>query len=108
MTRSMNVTMLLLSQLAGDFTELSELVGQRFSFRQETDEQARANLLMHGLEPTPAWIEMLQGFSDGECLMSGLDRRVAAVKFDVVRPEFLRLADTNPTRRIADLEQAVS
>jgi hypothetical protein len=107
MLRSMNVTMVMLSQLAGDFRELGELVGYRFSFRQDTDEQARLNLRMHGVEPTQQWIEMLRGFTDGECLMSGLDGRVTAGKFDPGM-EFLRMADTNPNRRIAELEHQVA
>jgi hypothetical protein len=48
MGRSMNITVVLASQLAGDLAELEELIGVRFSFRQETDEQARANIRMHG------------------------------------------------------------
>jgi hypothetical protein len=107
MTRSMNVTMLALSQLLGDHDQIAELATSRFSFRQETDEQSRRNLAIHGLEPMENLVEKLRNFSDGECLMSGLDRRVAAVKFDVVDPEFLRKADTNPTRTIEALEQAI-
>jgi hypothetical protein len=50
MGRSMNITVVLASQLLGDLAELEELIGVRFSFRQETDEQARANIRMHGLD----------------------------------------------------------
>jgi hypothetical protein len=97
MGRSMNITVVLASQLLGDMVELEELIGVRFSFRQETDEQARANVRMHGLDPdNEQLISMLRGFTEGRCLMRGLDGRVAAVRFDVVDPEFLRVADTNP------------
>jgi hypothetical protein len=107
MTRSMNVTMLALSQLIADHDQVADLATTRLSFGQETEEQAKRNLAIHGLQPTPRLIERIMGFSDGECLFSGLDRRVAAVKFDVVDEDFLRKADTNPTRAIAALEQAI-
>lgn len=110
MGRSMNITVVLASQLLGDLAELEELIGVRFSFRQETDEQARANIRMLGLdESSERLVSMLRSFTEGRCLMRGLDGRVAAVKFDVVDPEFLRAADTNPTSiDIAELERQVA
>jgi len=97
MGRSMNITVVLASQLLGDMVELEELIGVRFSFRQETDEQARRNIKMLGLDPdSEKLVSMLRNFTEGRCLMRGLDGRVAAVRFDVVDPEFLRLVDTNP------------
>lgn len=99
MGRSMNITVMLASQLLGDLSELEELIGVRFSFRQETDEQARANLKMLGLDPSnEKLVAMLRNFSEGGCLMRGLDGRVAAVRFDPADPEFLKAADTNPTK----------
>ena len=41
-------------------------------------------------------VTYVRNFTEGRCLMRGLDGRVAAVRFDVVDPEFLRLVDTNP------------
>jgi hypothetical protein len=106
MGRSMNITVMLSSQLLGDMTELEELIGVRFSFRQETDEQAKANIRMHGLdENNERLVTMLRGFTEGRCLMRGLDGRVAAVRFDP-GAEFLRLADTNPTT--IDLERMIA
>jgi DNA helicase HerA-like ATPase len=102
MSRSMNVTVVLLSQLLGDLDKLSDLIGVSFFFRQETDDQARAVLRMLGRdEDNRALIDMLRGFSDGRCLMRGLDGRVVAMRFDPADPDFLRLADTNPTRPIS-------
>jgi hypothetical protein len=61
---------------------------------------------MLGLDPDDRkLIAMLRGFSDGRCLMRGLDGRVIAMRFDAADPEFLRLVDTNPTRA-AQLETA--
>jgi hypothetical protein len=110
MGRSMNITVILASQLAGDLAELEELIGVRFSFRQETDEQAKANIRMHGLDASnERLISMLRNFTEGRCLMRGLDGRVAAVKFDVVDPAFLRAADTNPTSiDMTELERQVA
>lgn len=110
MGRSMNITVVLASQLLGDLAELEELIGVRFSFRQETDEQARANIRMHGLDDSnERLVSMLRNFTEGRCLMRGLDGRVAAVRFDVVDPEFLRAADTNPTSiDVAELERQVA
>ena len=107
MGRSENITVVLASQLLGDLAELEELIGVRFSFRQETDEQARRNIKMHGLDPSnERLVSMLRDFSEGRCLMRGLDGRVAAVRFDVVDPAFLRAADTNPNKVADFLEQA--
>jgi hypothetical protein len=107
MGRYMNITVVLASQLAGDLAELEQLIGIRFAFRQETDEQASINLRMNGLDGDDRQlIKMLRGFSDGRCLMRGLDGRVIPMRFDVVDPEILRIADTNPTRALAALEDA--
>jgi hypothetical protein len=110
MGRSMNITVVLASQLLGDLAELEELIGKRFSFRQETDEQARANIRMHGLDDSnEKLVAMLRNFTEGRCIMRGLDGRVAAVKFDVVDSAFLRAADTNPTTiDMAELERQVA
>jgi hypothetical protein len=108
MSRSMNITVALSTQLHGDLGNLEELIGVRFSFRQETEEQAAANLRAHGLDATdPDLIGKLLNFEEGRCLMRGLDKRVAAVRFDP-GPEFLKAADTNPATIIRDLEQAVA
>jgi hypothetical protein len=99
MGRYMNITVVLASQLLGDLAELGQLIGIRFVFRQETDEQASLNLAMLGLDPDdPKLIAMLRGFSDGRCLMRGLDGRVIAMRFDPADPDFLRIVDTNPSR----------
>jgi hypothetical protein len=109
MGRSMNITVLLASQLLGDLAELEELIGVRFSFRQETDGQARANLRAHGLDETnEKLVQMLRNFSDGRCLMTGLDGRSAAIRFDPGEA-FLRRADTNPsTIDMSELERQVA
>jgi hypothetical protein len=101
---------MLASQLLGDLAELGELIGIRFVFRQETERQAAANLEMLGLDPSDRkLVDMLVSeFSDGACLMRGLDGRVVPMRFDPVDPEVLRLLDTNPTRIIAQLEEQVS
>jgi DNA helicase HerA-like ATPase len=110
MGRSMNITIVLASQLLGDLAELEELIGVRFSFRQDTDNQARANIRMHGLDDSnERLVTMLRNFTEGRCLMRGLDGRVAAVKIDVVDPEFLLAADTNPTSiDMIELERQVA
>jgi AAA-like domain len=98
MARSMNVTVILLTQLIGDLERLKDLIGVVFSFRQQNSEQARANLRMLELDDSnDDLVAQLRGFSNGECLMSGLDGRVVAMQVDP-DPEFLRLADTNPSR----------
>jgi hypothetical protein len=102
MGRSMNVTVVLATQLLGDLGELNELIGTRFVFRQDTDDQARMNLRALGLDPEDdRLVAMLRGFEEGRCLMRGLDGRVAAMRFDVASSSFLRAADTNPTTSIS-------
>jgi hypothetical protein len=109
MGRSMNVTVILASQLLGDLEKLESLIGVRFSFRQETDAQARENLRMYGLdESNEKLVTMLREFVDGQCFMRGLDGRVTRMKFDIVDPAFLEAADTNPNRVVAELESLVT
>jgi hypothetical protein len=99
MARSMNVTVLLLSQLLGDLERLKDLIGVVMAFRQESVDQAKANLRMMGLdEGNDDLIERLLGFENGMCLMRGLDGRVVQMQVDPADPDFLRLADTNPAR----------
>lgn len=106
MARSMNVTVILITQLIGDLEKLKDLIGVVFSFRQENAEQARANLRMLGLdEDNDRFVEMLCGFTAGRCLMRGLDGRVTAARIDPADEAFFQLADTNPTRL---LERAIA
>lgn len=99
MARSMNVTVLLLSQLLGDLERLKDLIGVVMAFRQESADQARANLRMMGLdEDNEDLTSRLLGFENGMCLMRGLDGRVVQMQVDPADPDFLRLADTNPAR----------
>jgi hypothetical protein len=107
MGRYANITVVLASQLAGDLGELEQLIGVRFAFRQETDEQARLNLRMLGLdEDDQRLIERLRSFSSGQCLMRGLDGRVVSMRFDPVDPEILRVASTRPADVAASLSPA--
>jgi hypothetical protein len=99
----------LASQLAGDLAELEQLIGVRFVFRQETDEQARINLRALGLDGRdPKLVETLRNFSDGRCLMRGLDGRVVAMRFDLVDSEILKVASTRPEDSVAALEEVLS
>lgn len=104
MARSMNVTVLLMTQLIGDLEKLKDLIGVIFAFRQQNADQARANLRLLGLEEdNEKLIAHLLSYSDGRCLMRGLDKRVVAMRFDPFDSDFLRLADTNPSRQLKDL-----
>jgi DNA helicase HerA-like ATPase len=99
MARSMNVTVILLTQLLGDLERLKDLIGVVMAFRQQSVDQAKANLRMMGLdENNQDLIERLLGFENGMCLMRGLDGRVVQMQVDPADPDFLRLADTNPAR----------
>lgn len=106
MARSMNVTVLMLTQLIGDLERLKDLIGVVMSFKQQNDDQARANLRMLGLDEGNEYlVGRLRGFSDGLCLMSGLDGRVVQMQVDPGE-EFLRVADTNPTTRQLEAARA--
>jgi hypothetical protein len=100
MARSMNVTVLLLTQLLGDLERLKDLIAVVMAFRQQGSDQAQANLRMMDLDENDAdLIAKLRCFSDGMCLMRGLDGRVVQMQVDPVEAEFLRVADTNPSRQ---------
>lgn len=101
MARSMNVTVILLTQLLGDLERLKDLIGVVMAFRQQSEDQAKANLRMMNLdEDNRELVEKLLSFEDGMCLMCGLDGRVIQMQVDPADPDFLRLADTNPSRAL--------
>lgn len=105
MARFMGIVVVLGTQMAGDLGELDQLIGMDFIFRQETDEQAQINLRRLGLDPADRrLVDMLMSFDNGACLMRGLDKRIVPVRFDPGQ-EILAVADTNPDRAIAELEQ---
>jgi hypothetical protein len=97
MGRSMNVTLLLSTQLLGDVGSIESLIGTRMIFGQETDAEARAVLPIVGLDPNDdGLVKMLTGFTNGQCLLRGIDGRVAAMQIDVVDPEILKVLSTTP------------
>jgi hypothetical protein len=99
MARSMNVTVLLLTQLLGDLERLKDLIGVVMAFRQQSPDQAKANLRMMELdEDNQDLVERLLSFENGMCLMRGLDGRVIQMQVDPADPDFLAVADTNPAR----------
>jgi hypothetical protein len=99
MARSMNVTVLLITQLLGDLERLKDLIGVVVAFRQPSVDTAKANLRMMGLdEDNDDLIARLLGFENGMCLMRGLDGRVVQMQVDSADPDFQRDADTNPAR----------
>lgn len=104
MGRYMNITVVMATQLAGDLAELNQLIGVRFVFRQETEQQAKINLAALGLDPeNKEHVDLLtRGLADGRCIMQGLDKRVVLMQFDVADPDVLRTASTRPGERFWD------
>jgi DNA helicase HerA-like ATPase len=102
MGRSENITLLLSTQLLGDVGEIENLIGTRLIFGQETDAEARAVLPIVGLDPDDAdLVKMVRGFTNGQCLLRGIDDRVAQIKVDVVDPRILEALSTTPTTSTA-------
>lgn len=98
--RALNATIIVATQRLADVGELENLVGTRFIFGQETDEEAHTALRLLGLDPDDrARIQQVKSYRKGACLMRDLHGRIAEVQFDHVFPHLLQTFDTAPRRQ---------
>lgn len=95
--RSMNATLLLISQELTEVAKIEGLIGTRVSFGQETAAGAEAGLLLHGLDPDDRRMrQRLREYRKGRCLMTSVDGQTAELQVDPVYPHLLDVLDTNP------------
>lgn len=98
--RALNATIIVATQRLADVGDLENLVGTRFIFGQETDDEARTALRLLGLDPDDrARQQQVKGYRKGTCLVRDLHGRVAEVQIDHVFPHLLQTFDTAPRRQ---------
>lgn len=98
--RALNATIIVATQRLADVGELENLVGTRFIFGQETDEEAMTALRLLGLDPDDrSLMQQIKSYRRGLCLMRDLHGRIAEVQFDLVFPHLLQTFDTSPKRQ---------
>jgi len=98
--RALNATIIVATQRLADVGDLENLVGTRFIFGQETDEEAHTALRLLGLDPDDrSRVQQVRSYRKGMCLMRDLHGRVAEVQLDLVFPHLLDTLDTSPKRR---------
>jgi hypothetical protein len=97
MGRSMNATLLLISQELTEVAEIEGLIGTRVSFGQETHGGAEAALKLHGLDPENRRMrDRVRAYRKGRCLMTDIDGRTAELQVDLGYQHLLEVLDTNP------------
>jgi hypothetical protein len=96
-SRSLNATPILATQVGGDIGQLAALVGSVFAFGVETDDEAERLLPLAGLDAGDRALRtQLRSFRRGRCLMRDYDGRVAPIQVDPADPHLLRTLDTTP------------
>ena len=97
MGRSMNASLLLVTQQLGEVGEIEGLVGTRLVFGQETHAEATRALELLGLDSKdPTLIGAVRQMRRGTCLMRDVHDRVAQVQIDPQPARLLDLLDTTP------------
>jgi hypothetical protein len=96
LARSFNATVVLVTQLVGDLSGISDLVRTYLIFGQDSDDEAKQALRAIGVDPTPARIARLRQASAGWCVMRDLRGRVAEVQLDAADRRLVDAFNTAP------------
>jgi len=101
MGRSLNVSLVLVSQNAGDFTSsgLVNSISSKFAFRTKTSAEATDVLKLLEVEDSVGNRDMLKGLNNGECLMQDNGGRVSRVQITSWNQDWRLAFDTNPTTK---------
>jgi hypothetical protein len=100
MARSLNTTVVLISQMLADLAELANLIGVLAEFRPESIAEAEAALSLFGLDPKDkALISRLRSFPNGRCLLRDLDGEIGEAQIDLVFDWLVTPFDTRPMVR---------
>jgi hypothetical protein len=97
--RSENATPILATHLVADAEEIDNLIGPRFVFGMESEEEARKALRLLRLDDTDTHVvaQLLQ-FRKGRCLFRDNAGRVVTMQVDLADPVLLEALDTTPGR----------
>lgn len=104
--RSELATPILITHLAADASDLDNLVGARFIFRMQSDDEARRALSMLGLDPEDEYRRRQltsEEFRRGRCLIRDYFGRVIEAQIDPGQ-RILDALNTTPTDRADDAE----
>jgi AAA domain-containing protein len=97
--RAENATTLLVTHLVSDAEEIDNLIGARFVFGFESEQEARKALALLGLDADDREaVRRLLGYRKGRCLFRDTEGRVVAMRIDPVDPALLDALDTTPRR----------
>ncbi len=94
--RSENATSILVTHLVADAESIDNLIGSRFVFGMESEEEARQALRLLRLDPEDSELRgRLLAFRKGRCLFRDVEGQVATIRIDP-GPRLLRALDTTP------------
>jgi len=106
--RAENATPILITHLIADAVEIDNLIGPRFVYGFESEDEARKALRLLRLDDRDEqMVQRLLNFRKGRCLFRDNEGRVVCMQFDLADPVLLAQLDTTPSRR-ADGEDASS
>jgi len=95
--RSENATLLLVTHMVGDSDQLDNLIGPRFIFGMESEEEMRKALaLLHLDTDDAALIKRGLSFRKGRCFFRDSNGQVVQMQVDLVDDELLRALSTTP------------
>lgn len=98
--RSEFATPILVTHLVSDAEELEGLIGARFAFGMESEQEAARALELLGLDSDDGRLRQeLLSFRQGRCLVRDYEGRVGRVQVDLADPDLLALLDTTPRAR---------
>jgi hypothetical protein len=96
--RSEFATPVLAAHLVSDAEALDNLLGARFVFGMESEQEAEKALRLLRLDPDEERMrQRLLSFRRGRCLFRDYGGRTAQVQIDLADPELLSLLDTTPS-----------
>jgi hypothetical protein len=96
--RSENATTILLTHLIADAAEIENLIGPRFIYGFESEQEARKALALLRLDDQDEQlIQRVLSFRKGRCLFRDNQGRVVTMQFDLADPALLAQLDTTPS-----------
>lgn len=97
--RALNTAVILVSQNAGDFLDLTSNMSFRMAFRATDAEEIKNVLAFFQMEYNDANVRVLRELRNGECLMKDADGIIQRVQIDAWDENQKRAFDTNPETR---------
>lgn len=97
--RSENATTILITHLVADAEEIDNLIGPRFIYGFESEDEARKALRLLRLDDRDdQMVQRVLGFRKGRCFFRDNHGRVVCMQFDLADAALLAALDTTPSR----------